>query len=238
MGSRSLYYASNISEMPEFGITKFEKLMSELGMTQKQRRKWIKTTIPVKHQYPNLINGKVINDISMVVAGDITYYYTGGQRYYIFTLKDLYSKRLMGLYGSRHMYAQCALEAFKQMKEVRSKEQMRGMIHHTDAGSQYLSTIYKTELERNKIQISVAKNCLENGSAEQLNGVIKNDYLDSYEVRNENELNKALQEIRRLINEEKPVSLLGYKTPIEFEKYTAQLSKENRPKVKLFDFTK
>lgn len=211
--------------------------MSDLGLAQKQKKKWIKTTISVKHQYPNLINGIELSEINYVVAGDITYYHTGGQQYYIFTLKDLYSKRVLGLYGSKNMYAECALEAFKQMRKER-REDLRGMIHHTDAGSQYLSKIYKAELAKNGIQISVAKNCLENGSAEQLNGVIKNDYLDSYDIRNENKLNKVLQEIKRLINEEKPVELLDYRTPIEFEKYIEGLSKGNRPKVKLYDFTR
>ncbi len=237
MGSRSLYYCAKISEMPKLGITKFENLMSEMGMTQKQKKKWIKTTIPVKHRYPNLTNGLEITDINKVIVGDITYYYAGGQQYYIFTLKDLYSKRILGLYGSQNMYADCALETFKQIKEIRSEEQMEGMIHHTDAGSQYLSTIYKTELESNNIQISVSKNCLENGSAEQLNVVVKNDYLDNYDVRNVNHLNKVLQEIKRLVNEEKPVALLGYRTPVEFEKYINELHKDNRPKVKLYDFT-
>lgn len=237
MGSRLLYYAAKILEIPEMGITKFENLMSEKGMTQKLKKKWVKTTIPVKHQYPNRINGIEISDINKVVVGDITYYDTLGQRYYIFTLKDIYSKRVLGLYGSQNMYAQCALEAFYQMREVRSKEDMHGMIHHTDAGSQYLSKKYKAELKKNKIQISVAKNCLENGSAEQLNGVIKNDYLDNYDIRNVKHLNKALQEIKSLINLEKPVALLGYRTTIEFEKYIENLSKEDRPKVRLYDFT-
>ena len=111
------------------------------------------------------------------------------------------------------------------------------MIHHTDAGSQYLSIVYKEALRGKNIKISIAKNCLENGAAEQLNGVVKNDYLDNYEIRNVNHLNKVLQEIKQLINEEKPVAVLGYRTPIEFEKYIDGVSKEDRPKVKLYDFT-
>ena len=81
MGSRSLYYAAGIKSI---GITKFERLMSEKGMTVFQKRKWLKTTMSVKHQYPNLINGLEVRDISEVVVGDITYYYTRGNRYYIF----------------------------------------------------------------------------------------------------------------------------------------------------------
>jgi len=236
MGSRLLYYAAKISEMPKIGITKFERIMSEKGMTLKQKRKWVRTTFSVKHQYENLINGMELIDINTVVTGDITYYSTENQRYYIFTLKDQYSKRILGLYGSTNMYAQCALETFYQLLKVRKKENLQGMIHHTDAGSQYLSKAYKAELEKYGTRISIAKNCLENGSAEQLNGVVKNDYLINYEIRNVKHLNKILQKIKKLINEEKPVALLGYRTPIEFEKYIKGLSNKDRPKVVLFDF--
>lgn len=237
MGSRLLYTVAKISEIGGIGITKFEKILSDLNLTQKVKRKRIRTTIPVKHQYPNLINGKELYSINMVVVGDITYFDALGQRYYIFTLKDMYSKRVLGLYGSLNMYAECAIEVLKQLFEVRRDEDLVGMIHHTDAGSQYLSIVYKEALRGKKIKISIAKNCLENGAAEQLNGVVKNDYLDNYEIRNVNHLNKVLQEIKQLINEEKPVAVLGYRTPMEFEKYIDGVSKEDRPKVKLYDFT-
>lgn len=236
MGSRPMYYAANISEIPGIGITKFERFMSDLGMVQKPNRKWNRTTISVKHSYPNLINSKVITSTNEVVVGDITYYYSGENQYYIFTLKDMYSKRILGLSGSLDMSKESALAALKQMFEVRKGEQIEGMIHHTDAGSQYLSKLYKDELKAKKIKISIAKNCLENGSAEQLNGVVKNDYLCSFEIRNLYHLKKVLNEIKTLINEQRPVAALGYRTPVEFENYINGLSQNLRPKVVLYDF--
>lgn len=236
MGSRPMYYAANISEIPGIGITKFERFMSDLGMVQKPNRKWNRTTISVKHSYPNLINSKVITSTNEVVVGDITYYYSGKEQYYIFTLKDMYSKRILGLSGSLDMSKESALAAFKQMLEVKKGEHIEGMIHHTDAGSQYLSNLYKDKLEANKIKISIAKNCLENGAAEQLNGVVKNDYLCSFEIRNLNHLKKVLNEIKILINEHRPVAALGYRTPVEFENYIKGLSQDQRPKVAFYDF--
>ena len=238
MGSRPLYYACEIKKEIGIGITKFENMMSELGLSLRNKRKRIITTRSVKHQYPNLIKGNVITDINKVVVGDITYYNTGDALYYIFALKDMYSKRIMGLYGSRHMYAECAIEALKQLLETREENELKEMTHHTDGGSQYLSNAYKSILERYQIQISVAQNCLENGGAEQLNGVIKNDYLYNYEIRNEKQLNEILQEVKKLLNEERPVKALGYRTPVEFEEYIKNIAKEDRPKVKLSDFNK
>ena len=83
--------------------------------------------------------------------------------------------------------------------------------------------------------MSIASNCLENGMAEQLNGVLKNDYIIK-EVRNGNDLNKQLKEIMRLINEERPVKELKYKTPVAFENRIA--IQDYKPKIRLYDFKK
>jgi transposase InsO family protein len=236
MGSRPLYYAAQISESLNIGINKFENRMSELNLVIRPKKKRIQTTTPIEHQYPNLINGKILTSINEVVVGDITYFYSESQLYYIFSLKDMYSKRILGLHASLDMKKESALVALQQLLDVRKGTSITGMIHHTDAGSQYLSNLYKDELKSHDIQISIAKNCLENGAAEQFNGVVKNDYLSNYQIRNLNHLNKVLQGIKTMINEEKPIAALSYKTPVEFEEYIKGLSKADRPKVTLYDF--
>jgi transposase InsO family protein len=239
MGSRSLFYLSKIKNIDlGMGINKFERMLSNLGLTIKQKIKHVRTTIPVKHQYPNLISGLVLNNINMAVSGDITYYENNGKRYYIFTLKDLYSKRIVGLVGAENMYTEIAIMALNQMIQLRGKRNLKGLCHHTDAGGQYLSIIYKYLLNKYGIEISIAKNCLENGSAEQLNGILKNDYLINYDIKNVTQLNKILKKIKRLINEEKPVKALSNKTPIKYEEYIANMKPENRPKVALYEFNK
>ena len=112
---------------------------------------------------------------------------------------------------------------------------MLGCIHHSDAGTQYKSKIYKNLLVSCGLKMSIAGDCLENGMAEQLNGVLKNDYLD-ITIRNERHLNKKLKEIQWLINNERPVKALGYQTPIEFERSLD--STENNKTIQLFDFEK
>lgn len=46
------------------------------------------------HQYPNLTYGKIVNGINQVVVGDITHYKSKSKLYYVFILKDYYSKRI------------------------------------------------------------------------------------------------------------------------------------------------
>ncbi|MEG4230477.1 DDE-type integrase/transposase/recombinase [Microcoleus sp. N9_B1] len=232
MGSRVMYHQLKINQI---GINKFEKIISEHGLTIKTKRKRIITTNGLYEKSDiNLINGLVLNNINQVIAGDLTYLVLNDKTYYIFTLKDMYSKRIIGLYGSDTMMAVNAIITLKQAIKLRGKS-INDCIHHSDAGSQYKSKAYKDILNKNQMKMSIAENCLQNGMAEQLNGILKNDYIEK-NIKNVYALNKQLNEIKRLINEEKPVKELQYKTPVEFEKWI-----ENAPhtlEMKLYDFTK
>jgi len=230
MGSRVMYHQLKIEKI---GITKFEKIVSNNGLTVKIKRKRIITTHGLYEKFDaNLINGLVLNNINQVISGDITYLILNDRTYYIFTLKDMYSKRIVGLYGSSTMMAINALIVLNQAIKLRGMG-IRKCIHHSDAGSQYKSNIYKNRLNKCEMRMSIAENCLQNGMAEQLNGVLKNDYI-SKSIKNVKDLNRQLAEIKRLINEERPVKELNYRTPVEFEKWLQ--TTEKPPELKLYDF--
>lgn len=231
MGSRTMYHQLKINDI---GINKFEKIISKNGLTIKQKRKRIITTDGFYEKCDtNLINGLTLNHINQVIAGDITYLILKDKTYYIYTLKDMYSKRIIGLYGNDNMLAINVITTLKQVIKLRGVE-IKNCIHHSDAGSQYKSKAYKNMLIKNQIKMSIAQNCLQNGMSEQLNGVLKNDYIIK-DIKNVADLNKQLKEIKRLINEEKPVKELYYKTPVEFEKWLQTTN--NPPKINLYDFT-
>jgi putative transposase len=232
MGSRVMFYQLNIENI---GVNKFEKMVSKNGLTVTIKRKRIVTTDGFHEKMDiNLINGLTLNNINQVIAGDITYLIVNDKTYYVFTLKDMYSKRIIGLYGSDTLQAINAIKTLKQGVKLRG-EAIYNCIHHSDAGSQYKSTAYKRVLHKNEMKMSIAENCLQNGMAEQLNGVLKNDYILK-DIKNVKDLNKQLFEIKRLINEERPVKELNYKTPVEFEKWIQ--NGNNKIEIKLYDFTK
>ena len=232
MGARVLYHQLNIQNL---GVNKFEHIVSSSGLSVVIRKRRIVTTTGVYEKSDqNLINGLLLNGINQVIAGDITYLILQDKTYYIFTLKDMYSKRIVGLYASEYMLASNAIITLKQVLRLRGTD-MRHCIHHSDAGSQYKSIKYKKLLKNNQMLMSIANNCLENGMSEQLNGVLKNDYVIK-DVKNINQLNKHLTEIKRLINEERPVKDLNYKTPIAFENWIATL--DHKPEMQLYDFRK
>jgi transposase InsO family protein len=232
LGSRRLFYLLNIENI---GINRFEKIVSENNLTVKIKKKRIITTQGYYEEGDiNLLNGKELNDINQVIAGDITYLKTHKITFYICALKDMYSKRIVGLYGSDNMLATTIIKALRQAIKLRGKG-IHGCIHHSDAGSQYKSHIYKDLIKQHHIVPSIAENCLQNGMAEQLNGAIKNDYMLS-NIRSVKELNKVLTHVKKTINEQIPVANLGYMTPVQYEEYLKTVPLPNRKIIKLYDF--
>ena len=234
VGSRIMYYKLQIKSI---GINKFERIVSKNNLCVKVKKKRIVTTQGVYGEDDkNLINGMVLTDINQVIAGDITYYISGNQTFYIFTLKDMYSKRILGLEASDNMLTETALKVLNQAIRKRGKG-INGCIHHTDAGSQYKSLIYQKMLSRYKLTPSYANNCLENGMAEQLNGMLKYDYLPP-KVKDLKELKRLLRSIKKELNEEHLIKELGYKTPEQFENEIKNIPLNERKHIHLYDFTK
>lgn len=234
IGARPMFYKLGIDFV---GINKFEKIMSESNLGVKLKRKRIITTQGLYENHDkNLISGLTLNDINQVIAGDITYLITKEKTFFIFTLKDMYSKRILGLIGSDNMMAVNAYKLLKESAKLRGKA-ICNCIHHSDAGKQYKSNIYKKLLKEKGMKMSIAENCLENGMAEQLNGLIKNGYITE-DIRTVRQLNKVLNRVKKTLNEEIPVKAIGYKTPVAFEQKLKDIPFEKRIKIELYDFKK
>lgn len=236
LGARPLYYVLKITEI---GINRFEQLLAAKGLNvQLKRKRWIKTTDGVHEEFDiNRVKGLSINDISKVIVGDITYFYTDNNvLYYIFSLKDAYSKRVIGIYGSERMTGEVGAKCLEEAIELRGEDNLQDCIHHTDAGSQYKSKVYKGTAPY--LKWSIAENCLENGMAEQLNFIIKSHYLRHYKVKDVKSLNRLLKQVQKIVNEERPVAALKYLTPVEFEKSIQQIPLELRKPFQFSSFEK
>ncbi len=237
MGLRSMYFTLGISAM---GINKFERLVSQYDLAVKVKRKRIITTDSKgSKRYPNRINGLILNDINQLIVSDITYYKIDKQDLYIFTLKDVYSQRVLSLTGTDNMRVLNALLTLADFKKLRGDGPFPNLIHHSDNGTQYDAHAYKNELTKMGITISRARNSLENGSSESLNDIIKNDYLfDRKKIKSLKDLKTALKKLKWKLNNEKAVPAIGYMTVVRFEKFILDMPEHQRPIKKLYDFEK
>lgn len=230
-GLRSLYHNLEIKSLYGIGINKFERLTSQVGLSLKPLRIRVVTTQSVcqSWNYSNLYKGLKINDINQLIVGDLTYIDLAGKRYYLFCLTDVYSARIVGVSLSKRMRAIDAKLALEQCVRLRGKACLKGCIHHTDGGSQYFSKLYLADMKTLKFQISVAKNCLENGYAEQRNSCLKHHLIPTMKLSNNMQsLQKELERAIKFYNHERKQECLNWLSPVDFEKKNKEIECEEK----------
>lgn len=235
-GSRSLHKNLGIKARFGIGISKFEQLMSEKGLSLMPLRTRVVTTRSSMQSwnYPNLVNGLIIKGISEVVVGDLSYVNIGRHRYFLFCLTDVYSARIVGYHLGSRMRAEEAKKALDMWVGLRGEKNLKGSIHHTDGGSQYFSSLYLGELERMRIQVSCAENCLMNGYAEQRNGLLKHHLLPTLKCTEGKGLARELKRVIYVYNYERKQESLGWQSPVEFETKISMI--KDRPIKVLYKF--
>ena len=175
-GARKLFKMLKLHGI--IGVNKFETLLSANGLSVPVKRSAYKTTNS-NHpwfKYGNLINGYRLTGVNQVWATDITYFILGDKTYYLSFVMDVYSRRILGWSASNNMRQANNLRVLEQSIKLRGNKELKGLIHHSDKGSQYCSNAYIGVLEDHRIKISMAGTSLENAYVERLNGIIKNDY--------------------------------------------------------------
>jgi len=93
---------------------------------------------------------------------DISYIETQCGWLYLAVVIDLYSRKIIGWTVSDRMKKDLALRALRMAITLRRPG--RGLIHHSDRGSQYCATDYQMVLRRHGIKISMSGkgNCYDN----------------------------------------------------------------------------
>lgn len=236
-GSLSLFHNLDIKSKYGIGITKFSKLMTSMGLSLQPLRVRIITTKSCtrSRQYPNLLNGLVVRGYGEVVVGDLTYVLRNQLRYYVFSLFDVYSARMVGIWGSDRMRAEDAAPAMEQWLNLRGEQNVVQSIHHTDGGGQYFSDLYLIRLQPLKVRMSVAQDCLQNGYAEQRNGLLKH-HLFSYGYSDLKSFRAELKAVERFYNYQRKQEKLGWRTPVAYEQYLDSISPNQRPSLYLHRF--
>lgn len=235
-GSRSLFYNLGIKERYGIGVNKFERLLSERGLSLSPLRVRVVTTRSSYQSwnYANLLNGLEVKGINEAVVGDLTYLNLYGEVHYLFCLTDVYSGRIVGYHRSKTMKASDAVVARDKWISLRGEGELEGCFHHTDGGSQYFSTVYLERINQLGIQVSRATTCLMNGYAEQRNGLIKNHFLPLIKGADERMLDKELECIFYIYNHERKQEGLGWLSPVEFEMKVQGMAE--KPVRKLYKF--
>jgi putative transposase len=210
------------------GICRLKRIRRKLGLRCKQKRKF-RVTTDSKHKLPvaeNILKQqfKVYKPDSVWVS-DITYVPTDEGWLYLAGHKDLFSSEIVG-YAigerlSRNLVSQSLLRA------VTTRHPEKGILHHSDRGSQYCSHEYQSLLRQFGLKASMSGtgNCFDNAPMESFWGIIKQELIHHRHYRSRREAIEDITEyIEIFYNRQRLQARLGYLSPVAYaQKYYARL---------------
>ena len=132
-------------------------------------------------KYPNLVKELPIYYVNQVWVSDITYIYTTDDKFcYLHLITDAFSRMIIGFVLAPTLEAKYTIEALEQAIHNAGGGNLCGTIHHSDRGVQYCCDNYVLRLKSHSIRISMTEdsNPTDNGVAERVNGIIKNEFLE------------------------------------------------------------
>lgn len=197
------------------------RLMRAGGIRAKTVKKWRATTDSA-HAHPvvpNTLNRQfAVAAPNRVWAGDITYVWTTEGWLYLAVVLDLYSRRVMAWGMGSRLTQELATAALTMALEHRRPA--RGVVHHTDRGSQYAATRYRELLADHGLTASMSRrgNCWDNAVVESFFHTLKTELVFHRRYLTRDEARQDIFEwIEVFYNRVRRHSTLGYCSPAEFE---------------------
>jgi len=205
------------------------KLMKEAGVWVRSKKKY-KVTTNSNHKQPvfdNLLKREFdVKQPNQVYVADITYIWTQEGWLYLAVVIDLFSRKVVGWSIGSRMKAQLVCDALTMA--IWQRRPRKGLIVHTDRGSQYASKVYRELLLSNGIKGSMSRkgDCWDNAVVESFFGSIKQERIQwkSYQTRYEAQQD-ILNYIAMFYNSHRLHSYLGYESPNNYENKMIKLEK-------------
>jgi len=233
LGCRKIFYEI---QPKGIGRDKTESLLLSSGFRVPRKRNYHRTTYAGKHWYSNLISGIELTGINQLWVSDITYIPVSYKKYFYLTLvMDVYSRKITGWQLSNTMRSDdTVLPAYQQSIKSIDKNQRKGLIFHSDKGSQYSWKKLEELHIQNGISPSMGGKAWENAHAESLNGILKNEYIDFNNMnitlkQGRNSMKKIIQKY----NNKRPHGSLKNMNPVEFETFVQNIPTGQKPVFKI-----
>lgn len=216
LSCQALYYKVNPATM---GRDRFIALCMQYGFRVQQKANARRTTDSTGViRFPNLTIGIVLTGPDQLWCSDITFYEIKNIFYYLTFILDAWSRRIVGWNVSARLTTeQTSIPALKMAMKTRKKKRFNGLIFHSDGGGQYYDKQFLTMTQKAGIHNSMCEHAWENGKAERVNGIIKNNYLIFKYIEDLPTLVKMVKHVVDLYNNDRPHSKLKFITPVEFE---------------------
>ena len=197
------------------------KLMKKAGLMPKTKRKFAVTTDSKHSLYiaPNLLKRQFhVATPNRYWVGDITYIPTQNGWLYLATVIDLYSRKIVGWSMDTSMTASLVNDAL--LMAIWQRKPEKGLIWHTDRGSQYCSKSHRNILKDHGIIQSMSRkgDCWDNAVSESFFSTLKRELVELSNFTDQKQAAAAIFEyIEVFYNKIRAHSTIGYRAPTEFE---------------------
>lgn len=224
--SRGIYGSRRIKvELQKQGVIASRrliiKIMSEEGLSCKAKIRF-KATTKSKHDGPisaNLLARQfIVSRPDRYWVGDITYIETSQGWLYLATVIDLFSRQVVGWSMSDNLKSQLVNDAL--LMAIWKRKPSKGLIWHTDRGSQYASQSHLRILSQHHITQSMSRkgDCWDNAVAESFFHTLKTELINNRIFKSREEAKHVIFEyIEVFYNRIRIHSTNGYLSPVEYE---------------------
>jgi len=200
------------------------RLMKAQGLRGKKKHRSRPRTTDSRHRQPvapNLIAGRPApTKPNQSWMTDITYLRTAEGWLFLAAILDVWSRRVVGWACGPTLHASLVLAALHDALQRRRPP--KGVLHHSDRGSQYVDDDYLSALALAGMERSMSRagNCYDNAAMESFWSTFKSDTgLDVSIPASRREAKLAVFDyIETFYNPTRRHSSLGYLSPVAFEK--------------------
>lgn len=224
--SRATYGSPRIhAALKRQGVRCSRKRVARLMQIHQIRARTKKKRRPVTTQReagaipaPNLLNQEFSASLpNQKWVSDITYIDTLEGWLYLAVVLDLFSRRIVGWAMADHMEAPLVEAAWNMALTQRYPQ--AGLLHHSDQGRQYTSTIYQNALATVHCQVSMSRvgNCYDNAAMESFFATLKTECATQPFATRTQARSAIFEYMEAWYNRHRLHSSLGYLSPADFE---------------------
>jgi putative transposase len=226
--SRGIYGAPRIhvdlaAKGIRVGRKRVARLMSASGLAGVSRRKFVHTTVKGGgRQAPDLVDRNFTAERpNLLWVADITYIPTWAGFLYLAVVLDACSRRIVGWSMATTLATRLVLDALNMALSMRRP---KGVIHHSDQGSQYTSIEFGHRCREAGVRPSMGSvgDAYDNAMCESFFATLECELLDRRRFKTQAEARTAVFEfIEGFYNPRRRHSSIGYLSPIDYERHAA-----------------
>lgn len=227
IGGRKTYGSPRIYKIlkgmgEKVSLSTVERLMRQNSICAKTKKKF-KVTTDSKHSLPvaeNILNREFeVGTVNKTWASDITYIWTNAGWLYLAGVIDIGTRKIVGWAMGEEMKTDLVLSALDMA--IKRQGPPRGLVHHSDRGSQYACKKYRKRLKAHGIKASMSRkgNCWDNAVMESFFHSLKVEHIYHQKFLTRNDAITSIFEwIEVFYNRQRIHSSLGFFTPECYER--------------------